>query len=42
MDNTDTILEVGLGFTCDFEKPSGFIVMDAVLEHKRRSKAAVG
>ena len=42
MDNTDTILEVGLGFTCDFEKPSGFIGMDAVLEHKRRSKAAVG
>jgi 4-methylaminobutanoate oxidase (formaldehyde-forming) len=42
MDNTNMIPEVGLGFTCDFEKPSGFIVMDAVLEHKRRSKAAVG
>ena len=24
MDNTDSILEVGLGFTCDFEKEGGF------------------
>lgn len=24
MDNTDTILEVGLGFTCDFDKPGSF------------------
>jgi len=23
MDNTDSILEVGLGFTCDFDKPGG-------------------
>jgi 4-methylaminobutanoate oxidase (formaldehyde-forming) len=25
MDNTDRILECGLGFTCDFSKPEGFI-----------------
>ncbi len=25
MDNTDTLLEVGLGFTADFDKPHGFI-----------------
>ena len=25
VDNTDRILETGLGFTCDFEKPGGFI-----------------
>ena len=26
MDNTDTLLEVGLGFTADFDKPGGFLV----------------
>ena len=30
MDNTDTLLEVGLGFTCDFEKEGGFIGKEAV------------
>lgn len=35
MDNTDTLLEVGLGFTCDFEKPGGFRGMDKVLEQKK-------
>ena len=34
MDNTDTILDVGLGFTCDFNKPAGFIGMEAVIEQK--------
>lgn len=36
MDNTDTLLEVGLGFTCDFEKPGGFIGKDHVLEQKAK------
>jgi glycine cleavage system aminomethyltransferase T/glycine/D-amino acid oxidase-like deaminating enzyme len=35
MDNTDSLLEVGLGFTCDFGKPSGFRGMDKVLEQKK-------
>lgn len=34
MDNTDSILEVGLGFTCDFEKDGGFLGRDAVLAQK--------
>ena len=34
MDNTDTLLEMGLGFTCDFEKEGGFIGKDAVLAQK--------
>lgn len=42
MDNTDNILEVGLGFTCDFDKPSGFIGMEAVIEEKRRVAASGG
>ena len=25
MDNTDTLLEAGLGFTADFEKAGGFV-----------------
>eukprot|EP01080_Neovahlkampfia_damariscottae_P006234 gene6234-10240_t len=35
MDNTDSLLEVGLGFTCDFEKEGGFIGKEAVLEEKK-------
>lgn len=43
MDNTDTLLEVGLGFTADFEKPGGFIGKDAVLAQKaEQKKAGVG
>ena len=42
MDNTDTILDVGLGFTCNFDKPAGFIGMDAVIKYKNRVKAAGG
>jgi len=34
MDNTDTLLEVGLGFAADLEKPGGFIGRDAVLAQK--------
>ena len=34
MDNTDSILEVGLGFTCDFEKDGGFRGRRAVLNQK--------
>ena len=36
MDNTDTLLEVGLGFTCDFDKPGGFIGRQRVLEQKEK------
>jgi 4-methylaminobutanoate oxidase (formaldehyde-forming) len=42
MDNTDTILEVGLGFTCDFNKASGFVGKDAVLEQKQMAEADGG
>jgi glycine cleavage system aminomethyltransferase T len=38
MDNTDTLLEAGLGFTADYEKEGGFIGMEAV----QAQKAAVG
>ena len=31
----DTVLEAGLGFTCDFEKEGGFIGREAVLEQKQ-------
>jgi 4-methylaminobutanoate oxidase (formaldehyde-forming) len=34
IDNTDTPLEVGLGFTVDFDKPGGFIGREALLKHK--------
>lgn len=34
MDNTDTVLEAGLGFACDFKKPGGFLGRDAVLAQK--------
>ena len=34
MDNTDTLLEVGLGFTADFNKPDGFVGKEAVLHQK--------
>ena len=39
MDNTDTLLEVGLGFTCDFDKANdgggdGFLGQEAVLAQK--------
>ncbi len=34
VDNTDTPLEVGLGFAVDFDKPGGFIGKDALLRQK--------
>ena len=34
LDNTDTLLEAGLGFTADFDKPGGFIGREAVLAQK--------
>lgn len=35
IDNTDSVLEVGLGFAVDLEKPGGFIGRDAVLAKKQ-------
>ena len=35
IDNTDTLLEAGLGFTCDMDKELGFIGRDKVLEQKK-------
>ena len=34
MDNTDSLFEVGLGFTADFSKPGGFVGMEAVMKQK--------
>lgn len=34
IDNTDSVLEVGLGFAVDLRKPAGFIGRDAVLAKK--------
>jgi 4-methylaminobutanoate oxidase (formaldehyde-forming) len=34
IDNTDTVLEAGLGFAVDLKKPGGFIGKDAVLAQK--------
>jgi glycine cleavage system aminomethyltransferase T len=34
VDNTDSVLEAGLGFTCDFNKPDGFVGKEAVLKEK--------
>ena len=42
MDNTDSLLEVGLGFTCDFEKQFGFIGREKVLEQKSTAKVEGG
>merc|ERR1711920_640983 len=38
MDNTDTVLEVGLGFAADFKKPCGFLGKDAVVAQKAAGK----
>ena len=38
IDNTDTITEAGLSFTCDFQKEGGFIGMEHVLSQKARAK----
>jgi 4-methylaminobutanoate oxidase (formaldehyde-forming) len=34
IDNTDSVLEVGLGFAVDLKKPGGFLGRDAVLAQK--------
>jgi 4-methylaminobutanoate oxidase (formaldehyde-forming) len=34
IDNTDSVLEAGLGFAVDLKKPSGFLGKDAVLAKK--------
>jgi 4-methylaminobutanoate oxidase (formaldehyde-forming) len=36
IDNTDTPLEVGLGFFVDFDKPGGFIGREALLRQKEK------
>jgi glycine cleavage system aminomethyltransferase T/glycine/D-amino acid oxidase-like deaminating enzyme len=36
IDNTDTPLEVGLGFAVDFDKPGGFIGKEALLRRKEK------
>jgi 4-methylaminobutanoate oxidase (formaldehyde-forming) len=36
IDNTDTVLEAGLGFAVDLKKPRGFVGKDAVLAQKAR------
>jgi heterotetrameric sarcosine oxidase gamma subunit len=36
IDNTDTVLEAGLGFAVSLDKPGGFIGRDAVLAQKAR------
>ena len=33
-DNTDSVLEAALGFTCDFTKPGGFIGKEAIEKEK--------
>jgi glycine cleavage system aminomethyltransferase T len=42
MDNADTVLECGLGFTCDFNKSEPFIGQAQVLAQKRAAKEAGG
>ena len=42
IDNTDSILNVGLGFTLDLDKPGGFIGKDAVVAKKAEHVAAGG
>jgi glycine cleavage system aminomethyltransferase T/glycine/D-amino acid oxidase-like deaminating enzyme len=36
IDNTDSVLEAGLGFAVDLEKPGGFLGKDAVVAEKAR------
>ena len=42
MDNTDTLLEVGLGFTADYDKPGGFIGKDFVVKQREELKKLGG
>src|SRR5262249_60562328 len=34
IDNTDTVLEAGLGFAVDLKKPGGFVGKDAIVAQK--------
>jgi 4-methylaminobutanoate oxidase (formaldehyde-forming) len=38
MDNGDSLLECGLGFTCDFTKKEPFIGQDYVIDHRNQAK----
>ena len=38
IDNTDSVLDAGLGFAVALDKPGGFIGRDAVLTHKAKGK----
>ena len=41
VDATDSIAEAGLSFTCDFNKPDGFIGQEATLrDREKRGKGA--
>jgi glycine cleavage system aminomethyltransferase T len=42
MDNTDTILECGLGFTCKFDKSEPFIGQEHVMSQKAQAKKEGG
>ena len=42
MDNTDTLLDVGLSFTCDFEKSVPFIGQDHLLAQKQQARSNGG
>ena len=42
MDNCDTLLEVGLGFTACFDKAGGFVGSEATAAQKQRAKDAGG
>ena len=42
MDNTDTLLECGLGFTCDFDKQREFVGQNCVLDQKAIAKERGG
>eukprot|EP01084_Bolivina_argentea_P090472 163023_1 len=36
MDNTDTVIEAGLGFNCDYNKPNGFLGKEPTLIQKNK------
>lgn len=42
VDNTDTLIQAGLSFTCNFDKKGDFIGREAVLAEKARNKARGG
>ena len=42
VDNTDTVVDAGLSFTCDFAKPSSFVGREAVLGLKEKTRSEGG